>query len=456
MTATTKTSENKAWNPDDPETTIVRLPNPGGRLSNTVKDGNPPAALVLRPAGTPSSLSVELPEVDLRNPLLAAAHTLFTLVPRLRRTAAHPDPMRLRKQLIQQLQAFEQRARERGVTRERTLAARYALCSLLDEVIMSTPWGHGSIWNTQGLLVTFHQEVFGGEKFFQLLHRILPDPGGNKDLLEFLYACLALGFQGRYRLIPNGREQLDALRLRVGQAVQRVHGEFERELSPTWRGASGQFQVLRGSLPLWVSLAGLGALLVGGFLCLSATLNSRSDQQFQALHALRSEALLPRRELAAVSPRAEAEPIKLKILSGFLAPEISARLLTVEELPERSTVRISGDNLFASGSAAMNTVYQPVLIRIAAALNDVEGQIMITGHTDDRPIHSLRFPSNWDLSQARARAVLQILARRLKASNRLSFEGRGATEPVAPNDIVGNRARNRRVEITLLTAAVAK
>ena len=74
----------------------------------------------------------------------------------------------------------------------------------------------------------------------------------------------------------------------------------------------------------------------------------------------------------------------------------------------------------------------------------------VAGHTDSIPIRTIRFPSNWHLSLARAEAVLRILSRQLSDSSRLVADGRADTEPVAPNDTPNGRERNRRIELILL------
>ena len=90
-------------------------------------------------------------------------------------------------------------------------------------------------------------------------------------------------------------------------------------------------------------------------------------------------------------------------------------------------------------------------MRIGEALNSVQGAVLITGHTDNQPIRSARFPSNWHLSQERALAVQQLLARSVKPE-RMKSEGRAESEPVAENSTAAGRAKNRRVEITLFVA----
>jgi type VI secretion system protein ImpK len=88
--------------------------------------------------------------------------------------------------------------------------------------------------------------------------------------------------------------------------------------------------------------------------------------------------------------------------------------------------------------------------RIGEALDEVQGKILVTGHTDNVPVRSLRFPSNWHLSQERALSVMQVVGERVKAKGRLEAQGRADTEPRAPNDTPTNRARNRRVEVNLV------
>jgi type VI secretion system protein ImpK len=94
---------------------------------------------------------------------------------------------------------------------------------------------------------------------------------------------------------------------------------------------------------------------------------------------------------------------------------------------------------------------RPLLGRIAEALNSVPGAVLVAGHTDSQPIHSLRYPSNWHLSQERADAVKALLGSTVDAK-RLRAEGRADSQPVDSNATPTGRARNRRVEITLTVA----
>jgi type VI secretion system protein ImpK len=90
----------------------------------------------------------------------------------------------------------------------------------------------------------------------------------------------------------------------------------------------------------------------------------------------------------------------------------------------------------------------PTLDRVAAAVRQVPGRVLVTGHTDDQPIRSFRFPDNQALSRARADSVADILKRGVDAAGRIQSTGVGSTQPrYRPESTPENRARNRRVEI---------
>jgi type VI secretion system protein ImpK len=165
------------------------------------------------------------------NPLVAAANHLLNLIPQIRTLTQNTNPSGLRDYLVTQVQRFEQLVRNSGATPETAIGARYCLCTALDEAAALTPWGGSGVWGKHSLLVTFHNETWGGEKFFQLLAKIAQNPQQHKDLLELMYFCISLGFEGRYRVVDNGRSQLDALRQRLVEIIKTVRGEHQRALS---------------------------------------------------------------------------------------------------------------------------------------------------------------------------------------------------------------------------------
>ena len=196
-------------------------------------------------------------------------------------------------------------------------------------------------------------------------------------------------------------------------------------------------------------------LLLALYGALSFRLNAASDPVFAQLHGLkvsRQAVVVRPPEPAVPAIVAQAPPKRPLRLRELLAPEIRQQLVDLKESPDRVTVIVRGDSLFRSGSAELAAAYVGLFQRIGEALDEVPGKVLVTGHTDNVPIRSVRFPSNWHLSQERALAVQKVVAERIQAKGRLTAEGRADTEPLAPNDNPTNRARNRRVEVTLLTA----
>lgn len=382
------------------------------------------------------------------NPLVRAANPLLDLVTPLRHMTSYPNVEELRIQLIGAVKTFEAEAKAAHVEHESIAAARYSLCTFLDETISSTPWGGGGVWASRSLLVTFHNEAFGGEKFFLILQKLGQDARANLHILELMYLCLALGLEGRYRVIEGGRAQLEILRERLQQLIQKQRGAFEPELSVHWKGASGKGEPLWRVIPVWVLAAVAAVIFIILQLFFSFRLNQASDPVFSSLHQIKVAAALP-------PPRPAAAPVAKPVrVAGFLAPEIERGLVSVNETADRSVVTLRGDGVFASGSAEVTRDFIPLLQRIGDALKPVPGKVIVIGHTDNvKAGISAKFPSNWDLSKGRASSVKTLLAERAGPPDRYTVEGRGDTEPLVVNDSPTNRARNRRVDIIVLTPA---
>ena len=379
------------------------------------------------------------------NPLTAAATTLLALIAQLRDSASHPDPDSLFQHVSQEVQQFEAAARSRGEAADVILGARYVLCTAIDETVLNTPWGSQSVWATQTLLGTFHNETWGGEKFFQLLDRLIQEPARNLHLLELMYLCISLGFEGKFRVQERGRAMLETVQDNLYQTIRMHRGDIERGLSPRWRGVEDRRTPLARYVPLWVVAAvaaGLLLLVYWGFLL--AVSSSANPVQAELAALGRNVPPLVRDRVFTPAPAAD--------LRDYLQDEIRNGLVQVTDLSRGQVVTMGGDGLFASGRSEVRSDSVPLLMAIADALNQVPGQVVVTGHTDDVPIRSMRYPSNWVLSEARASAVRQILGSRV-APQRMTAQGLADTQPVAPNDSAANRAINRRVEITLTAGA---
>lgn len=136
-------------------------------------------------------------------------------------------------------------------------------------------------------------------------------------------------------------------------------------------------------------------------------------------------------------------------LATLLQPDVDKGLVDVIPKAGLTTVRISSDRLFADGSAKVENAQTALLSRIASALRDAPGQVVVTGHTDDTQTRTEQFPSSFHLSDERARAVAAILVHEGVAAERVRSEGRANAESLVPNDFPARRALNRRIEVTL-------
>ena len=378
------------------------------------------------------------------NQLVAAANPLLNAIPQIRHSVSHDDQVGLRQRLIDEIRRFEVRCQQAGLPYEVIVGARYCLCTALDEDAALTPWGSSGVWSSNGLLVTFHNETWGGEKFFQLLARLSQNPREHIRLLEMINYCLLLGFEGRYRVLDNGRTQLETIKQRLWQMIRGVRGSYPPPLSPHPEDRPVLRKLWRPMIPLWACVA-----LVGFIACLFyIVLNWRLGDNTSPVLAKIYQSQLPE---TTIQQPARQLPAVLN-LRGFLKPEIDAGLVAVKDEADRSVVILKGDGLFASASTVVRDRYEPVIDRIAQAMNNVSGKILVVGYSDNVPIRSARFASNYELSLERARSVQKQLQGSLSQPERVKAEGRGEINPVAPNTTPENRARNRRVEITLLVS----
>lgn len=138
-------------------------------------------------------------------------------------------------------------------------------------------------------------------------------------------------------------------------------------------------------------------------------------------------------------------------LAQQLVQEVTEGAIEVEALGQQIVIRIKEDASFPSGSAFLQPRFWPIVQKIAQLLSDIPGEVTVSGHTDDYQTENEFFDSNWELSAQRALAVAHQM---LKVSTfdhyRLVVQGLAETHPLVPNDTPENRAKNRRVEISIM------
>lgn len=435
--------------PDDSERTIIR-PVPGGRRSPPPQPERPPDVQRLTPShlASPGGEAVDGIAIGV-NPLVAAAAPLLQLLARLRNTLNQPDPADLLERAMGAMRSFEQRVRDLGIPIEQLRPAHYALCASLDDVALNTPWGSTGVWAARSLGSSFHQEVIAGRRFFELLAQMRQNPGRFLPVIELMYLCMSLGFQGQYRLSPRGPAELDRLREETYALIVRQRQAAEPDLSPHWRGVAAPYSPVQATVPVWVAASAALAVIAGVFVWFSLSLNAASDQLFTSMLNMPPPRLPQLARAAPIEPAAAPVMPVIDPLCKFLEPQVDQGLLTVICNPTTPIVRIRNHGMFAPGRAIVEPRFIPLIERVGQALSKERGQVQVIGYTDNQPIHNLHFPSNFQLSVARAEAAEQILGTTSGEAARLTAEGRGEADPIATNSTPDGREENRRIEIVL-------
>ena len=264
---------------------------------------------ILRPAfGLPASRTSSA--VDSRqigalaaiNPIVAAANPLLMTISLIRSGDAPADVDALRTQLVDWIKEFDAACGRAGIPEDQQHLARYALCTVLDEMIQvearqRTAWSHVANWAQHSLLLHCFGGNWGGKEFFLILDKLVQAPARYMWLLQLFYICLSLGFMGQFRMSEQqaaGQQQIADLRERLYQQVIRPAApEPDRALSIRWRGLAVAARQFQGFTALWLTAGGALLFCVLLFMAYALKLDSIEDE----LH-------LGRLELAKTTPKA--------------------------------------------------------------------------------------------------------------------------------------------------------
>jgi type VI secretion system protein ImpK len=404
------------------------------------------------PGPVPSRLGeddVPLPATPpaIRNIMLAEAEPVLALLAAVRASRVRLPMPELHRQCSAAIARFE-RAIQPHYSEEKRQRAKYAVCATADDIAQNLPGvgTDGAEWARRSMVVTFFQENIGGDRFWQLVDDMLRVPHDNLDLIELFHACLAAGFEGRFRVMPDGRRRLHEIMTRLQGALPHVRALSQVELVPHWRGETAP--VGRVGLSV-LALAGAGALafLLLCYIVLRLMLASSGDAPSNRLAALNPEARLSlSRPAAAMPAAASAQASKLR---RFLEPEIREGLVKVDEDAQTVRVRTTIGQLFQSGSDVLEPGREPLFHRIGRAIEDEKGGVVIEGHADNTPVATVRFPDNMALSEARAETVAKLVRSDLTDPSRVTIKGLGDTVPIASNADAAGKSQNRRVEIVV-------
>lgn len=481
------------------ERTIIR-PNPGGRRPGAPAEPigpapayTPPSQNYVPPQPTPAqptpfapppapenpspddwistpppapapSVSAAAPDLNIdelvaanENPLLRAAGPLLLLLGRLRVALARASFASLMEQVANAIQFFEKDVRSAGVSENQAVTAKYLICATADDIVQNIPTNDRHVWTQYSMLSRFFGERIGGVRFFDELTRLKQDPVVNYGILELQHTCLALGFQGIHRTSAGGAAALQQIQRDLYETLRRVRPKVRRELSPHWQGQNMPSQTSRMRVPWWGVVGVIGLVLFGLYFVFLYLLSGAVDVTTAAMTGLHDSGPIAIKRKVVVPPPPPPPPppedkiTQLQRIRAALAPEIAAGKASADQTASQIIIRVGNLILFDSGSATVLAEFKPVAARVAATLEKEVGYIKIVGHTDNSPIShtNVRFPSNYDLSMARATNVAALIKPGLTQPDRVQVDGKGDTAPVADNKTPEGRAKNRRVEILI-------
>ena len=393
--------------------------------------------------------SRSIPDVSLHsdvNVIVSAATPLLTLGINVRSMSHHPDPKALYQQIAESLKTIDLQLKNQGLPKESIITARYIVCAYLDEMVMSTPWGGQSLWATRNLLMTFHKNNQGGAQFFEIIKLLTQSPAMNLDLIELCYLVLDLGFQGRYRISDTGSIEIASIQDNLYQIISTYRPAAIKQLSNHWRGAvNDQQKSLSGNSRLLIT-AGVSLLVtVLVFTVLLILLSQKSDPV-----AIKAASVAGNLQPIVRNNRPIKRTTHLSYIRNQLKHDIIQENLAVEDISGGVRIIVFGSQLFKPSSAKLTKQKEITIANIISALKNTPGFIQITGHTDDIPIRTLQFPSNWELSSKRADEIVKLFQTHMP-DREIVGEGVADSAPIVPNNSRENRAVNRRIEINLYT-----
>jgi type VI secretion system peptidoglycan-associated protein len=410
-------------------------------------------APAFNPASTPSRLAEDdVPQPStprtVRNLLLTEAAPILALAAGIRSGRVRLPLPQFHRQASRSIAAFDT-AVTRNYPDETRQRAKYALCATIDDIAQNLPGSgaDGAEWARRSLVVKFFNENIGGDRFWQLVDDMLRYPSENRDLIELFHACLAAGFEGRFRVMSDGRRRLQEIMGRLHGALDHVRSLSMLDISPHWKGEKAPL----GRVGFWTYVAMTAAAAAGllflVFVVLRIILMNTGAAPEREVAAIFGDE--PLRLSRAAAPMAQTASPQASRLRKFLEPEIRQGLVQVDERASTVRVRTTVGQLFQSGSDQLEAGRRPLFERIGQAIEQEPGPVLIEGHADSDRVSNLQFPDNFALSAARANTIADIIRSSLSDGSRVTAKGMGDASPIASNSSPAGKSLNRRVEIVV-------
>lgn len=254
----------------------VRNHNPSSQTNHGLPEKKATTALLSHRITPRETLEFQIARIGSNN-LIEIATPLLALAVRIRDMDEIEDIARLHAQVENEIRGFAKEVENQGYDSASILGARYCMCAMIDESVLSQIWGAESQWPMRPMLSIFHNETWGGEKFFTILDRVFDESHRFQDLLRFLYLCMALGFEGKYHVMHNGQQKLEALMTRAVELVEKNNGPIPDKFINPEPNIHVQAQRLRKQVPIALIATGAAMLLVVIFVFFHNAINVRVD-----------------------------------------------------------------------------------------------------------------------------------------------------------------------------------
>lgn len=428
---------------DDLSKTMI-IPNPGGRRKSASSQTFQSSPAEFTPPNPRDQVNLNASaQSDGENIILSCASDLIILASHIRSLEPSNSIEQLRRDIETLITKFDQQINQFNLSKEVGLTARYLICCLVDELVLSTPWGSDSVWSHQTLLSKYHNETSGGEKFFLIVNKLLEQPQRNIDLIELCYVCLSSGFCGKYRLSKQGESELLQVSQRLYAPIEQIR-PISRDLSPTWQGVGNIETGFVKQFPLPVFFLVLGFILLAVYIAFLSSLKAKVEPLYQKIESIGWEQLMPK--------TADVETTRLNIndiadsLKKVLGVYIDDKIVSVDVRNEQLFIRFISPSLFKSGSSTVNEESLPDVNILVNAIHNYAERILVVGHTDSTG----KADSNWVISRKRAEAIAQWLTTSNKQLPNTMTRGVADTQPLVSDDNEYNQSINRRVELTLI------
>ncbi|QCE35298.1 hypothetical protein FAI40_08145 [Acetobacteraceae bacterium] len=383
-----------------------------------------------------------------KSDITKAAAPLLSFMAGLVKVQKEPDFHALRSSLVSELYKYVEKLQNIGVDNMTIQTAHYILCASLDDIVHCMPWFlQAKQAQLPSLSAEFHHDVQSGSRFFLLLKKLSTSPSSSLPLLELMYYCMSLGMRGYYRFSPNGAAEFSHSREELYLLITRYQNKDRNTLSPHCQGIFNPYKPLKFEFPIWMAGIAAAIFIIFSYIACSLILGNNTDMLMGEVSSIPPVSMPIRDRISAVS-LADDSSLRHKLSKG-LSKEIQTEELTIKGSEMVPVIRLNMREMFGTAATGISPKYKILLEKIGKeiSLNNVS-RVKVVGYTDSKRIHTLLYPSNYDLSLARAQSIATILSSQLKNTKIVSI-GHGEQNHIGDNKTEEGRQLNRRVEIVV-------